>query len=76
MATFGSVEQRICLSELRAKPHLVTSILDEHMESKKKLKHLSERKMGPWLKLFLWGLRLYAIFMIVVVLINVFQPVH
>jgi hypothetical protein len=64
------------LSELRHSPHLVKNILQEHKETQKRMQHLSERKLGPGLKIFLWGLRLYVVFMVIVVAINVSQSIH
>ena len=64
------------LSELRHKPQLVKNILQEHKECQHKTERLGERKLGPGLKIFLWGLRLYVIFMIVIVVINISQSIH
>jgi hypothetical protein len=64
------------LSELSFSPLLVKKALQEHEESQNKTKHLGERKLGPGLKIFLWGLRLYVVFMVVVVVINVSRSIH
>jgi len=69
-------DHKACLSELRLRPHLVKNILQEHEETQQRLQHLSERKLGPGLKIFLWGLRLYVVFMVVIVVINVSQSIH
>ncbi len=69
-------DQRVVLSELRLKPQLVKNVLKEHKESQKKMQNLSERKLGLGLKIFMWGLRFYVVFMVVVVVINVAQSLH
>jgi len=57
-------------------PQLVKNVLQEHRESQKRTRHLGERKLGMGLKIFLWSLRLYVLFMIVVVAINICQSVR
>jgi hypothetical protein len=67
---------KVSLSELSFNPHLVKKALQEHKESQNKIEHLAERKLGPGLKILLWGLRFYVVFMVAVVGINVFQSLH
>ncbi len=69
-------DYKASLSELSCNPHLVKKVLQEHKESQNKTAHLGERKLCPGLKIFLWGLRLYVVFMVVVVVINVSQAIH
>ena len=69
-------DHQVILSELRLKPQLVKNVLQEYKESQKRMQHLSERKLGLGLKIFLWGLRFYVVFMVVVVAINVCQSIH
>ncbi len=69
-------DHQALFSDLRFKPQLVQNVLQEHKESQKRMQHLSERKLGPGLKIFLWGLRLYVVFMVGIVVINVCQSIH
>jgi hypothetical protein len=69
-------DHKVILSELSLKPQLVKNVLQEYKESQKRMQHLSERKLGLGLKIFMWGLRFYVIFMVVVVAINVSQSIH
>ena len=69
-------DNRVILSELRLKPQLVKNVLKEYKESQKKMQSLNERKLGLGLKIFMWGLRFYVVFMVVVVVINVSQSMH
>ncbi len=69
-------DHQAILSELRLKPQLVKNALQEYKESQKRMQYLSERKLGLGLKIFLWGLRFYVVFMVVVVAINVCQSIH
>ena len=64
------------LSELSLSQLLVKKALQEHKESQAKTKHLGERKLGPGLKIFLWGMRFYVVFMVAVVVINVSRSIH
>ena len=80
MAAQSSVEQlemrRMNLKELTSKPQLVQQVLCEYEESHSKVEHLTLRKLTPGLKITIWGLRFYVVFMIVVVFINVFHTLH
>ena len=69
-------DHKVILSELRLKPQLVKNVLQEHKESQKRMQHLSERKLGLGLKIFMWGLRVYVVVMVVVVAIQVSQSIH
>jgi hypothetical protein len=69
-------DHKVILSELRLKPQLVKNVLQEYKESQKRMQHLSERKLGLGLKIVMWGLRFYVVFMVVVVAINVSQSIH
>jgi hypothetical protein len=69
-------DHKVILSELRLKPQLVKDVLQEYKESQKRMQHLSERKLGLGLKIVMWGLRFYVVFMVVVVAINVSQSIH
>ncbi len=69
-------DHKVILSELRLKPQLVKNVLQEYKESQKRMQHLSERKLGLGLKIVIWGLRFYVVFMVVVVAINVSQSIH
>jgi hypothetical protein len=80
MNTTGSLQtaadQQERLSELRFNPHLIKNVLQEHEETQQRMRRLGERKLSLGLKIFLWGLRLYVGFMVVVVIINVSQSIH
>jgi hypothetical protein len=69
-------DHQAILSELRLKPQLVKNILQEHKESQARMQHLSKRKLGLGLKIFMWGLRVYVVFMVVIVAISVSQSIH
>jgi hypothetical protein len=69
-------DHKVILSELRLKPQLVKDVLQEYKENQKRMQRLSERKLGLGLKIVMWGLRFYVVFMVVVVAINVSQSIH
>ncbi len=69
-------DHKVILSELRLKPQLVKNVLQEYKENQKRMQRLSERKLGLGLKIVMWGLRFYVVFMVVVVAINVSQSIH
>lgn len=64
------------ISELKEKPELVHSLLQEHEDSYRKTNNLTLRPLGPGLKTTIWFLRLYVLFMIVVAVINVVNSIH
>ena len=77
VGTLQSVEiGNPCLAELKFNPPLVKHLLQEHEEGQKKIEDLGQRKLGAGLKITLWGLRAYVVFMLVVVGINVAQLLH
>ena len=69
-------DHKVILSELRLKPQLVKDVLQEYKENQKWMQRLSERKLGLGLKIVMWWLRFYVVFMVVVVAINVSQSIH
>jgi hypothetical protein len=67
---------KLNMSRLAQQPEKIRELLKEHAESEEKTKALTLRKLGPGLKITIWLLRIYVIFMAVVVVINVIQTVH
>ncbi len=66
---------RMHLEELHERPELVQETLKEHHEAIQKIEGLGLRSFSPLLKITIWGLRVYVLFMVVVVLYNVLQHV-
>ncbi|MHB1612131.1 MAG: hypothetical protein ACYCOU_07770 [Sulfobacillus sp.] len=53
----------------------VESLLQEHQESRERIRHLGPRHLSPALKGLMWALRIYVILMIATVVVNVFQNI-
>lgn len=64
------------VQKLQTQPELVQQVLEEHVQGLGHTEQLTLRKLGPGLKATIWLLRIYVLFMVVVVVINVFQSVH
>lgn len=64
------------VEQLQRQPELVQRALAEHAEGLKRTEQLTLRKLGPGLKATIWLLRVYVLFMVVVVIVNVFQTIH
>lgn len=71
-----SVARDLDVEKLQAQPDLVQQVLEEHAQGLDRTERLTLRKLGPGLKVTIWLLRVYVLFMVVVVIINVFQNVH
>ncbi|MCY0878073.1 MAG: hypothetical protein OWU84_03895 [Firmicutes bacterium] len=54
----------------------VQEALAEHQASVQHVERLGLKGLTPGLKLLIWGLRIYVLFMAVVVIVNVVQTVH
>lgn len=74
LAAHDRRQQRV--EALRGQPAVVQDILREHIESQQHTEGLTLRKLSPGVKATIWLLRLYVLFMAVVVVINVVQTVH
>lgn len=48
----------------------------EYRESSSHIEGLGLRPLGTGLKSLIWGLRLYVLFMVVVVILNIVQTLH
>lgn len=63
-----------------ADPRVVLSLLEaDQVVAAKKETHFGRRKFSTGVRILLWGLRVYVILMLVIVLISVFralQPAH
>ncbi|PSR23502.1 MAG: hypothetical protein C7B45_02895 [Sulfobacillus acidophilus] len=55
---------------------LVAEALNEYRSSLHAVEQLDLLKMGPGLKSLIWGLRIYVLFMVGVVVINTIQTLH
>ncbi|MCY0900137.1 MAG: hypothetical protein OWU33_14655 [Firmicutes bacterium] len=55
---------------------LADEALAEHYESVRHLETLGLKPLSSGLTVLIWGLRLYVLFMAVVVIVNVVQTVH
>ncbi|MCL5065410.1 MAG: hypothetical protein M1600_10135 [Firmicutes bacterium] len=64
------------LSDLDAQKIWVDEVLAEHRASQVQIEQLGLLKLSTGLKGLMWLLRLYVIFMVVVVIVNVFQQTH
>jgi len=71
-----SAEREMRLDRLRRQPEVVGEILKEHVASQQQTEGLTLRKLSPGVKVMIWFLRLYVVFMTVVVIVNVIQTVH
>lgn len=71
-----NVERKMRLDRLQRQPEVVGEILKEHVERQQQTEGLTLRKLSPGVKAMIWFLRLYVVFMTVVVVVNVVQTVH
>lgn len=63
------------VSALAHHPETVEEILSEQQEAIQHTAQLGLRKLGFWVKSLIWFLRVYVIFMVVVVIINVMHTI-
>lgn len=70
------VPEKLAISQLVENPELVHELLLEHEESYNKTNTLTLRKLGPGLKITIWFLRVYVLFMIVVAVIQIINTLH
>jgi hypothetical protein len=56
--------------------HLVDEVLSEYRSAQEAVASIGRAKMGRGLTAVIWGLRVYVLFMIVVVAINTIQTLH
>ncbi|PWI58428.1 hypothetical protein BM613_03810 [Sulfoacidibacillus thermotolerans] len=61
------------LKELHEKPEVIEETLREHKEALQKVEQLGLRPLSPLVRVTIWGLRLYVLFMVVIVIVNVIQ---
>jgi hypothetical protein len=66
-------QRRERLDDVLTHPEWVDVELAEQREAEQRLAQLQERRLGPALKALIWTLRVYVLFMAVVVIINVVQ---
>jgi hypothetical protein len=57
-------------------PSLIQNILAEHLASRSRVRQLGRRRLSPGLKGLIWFLRLYVLFMVAVMTVNVLQTLH
>jgi hypothetical protein len=58
-------------------PRVVLSLLEaDQVVAAKRQTHFGPRKFSPGLKILLWGLRVYVVLMMVIVLLSVIQALH
>jgi hypothetical protein len=58
-------------------PHVVLSLLEaDQVVAAKSRTRFGPRKLSPGARAILWGLRLYVVFMLVIVVISVVQALH
>lgn len=67
------LQHRERLDDVLAHPEWVETELAEQREAERRLAQLQERRLGPALKALIWALRIYVLFMAVVVVLNVVQ---
>ncbi|POB11253.1 hypothetical protein [Sulfobacillus sp. hq2] len=51
-------------------------LLADHESAREKVEKLGRLPLSPTLKVIIWGLRVYVLFMVVVVVINAFEITH
>lgn len=51
-------------------------LLEEHREGRARVERLGRRPMGFGLRAIIWALRVYVLFMLAVVLLNLFRTFH
>ena len=52
------------------------AVVAEYRESTAHIDGIGQRPLGTGLKTLVWGLRVYVLFMVVVVVINIVQTLH
>jgi len=58
-------------------PRIVLSLLEaDQVVAAKRETHFGPRKFSFGLKILLWGLRVYVVLMMVIILVSVFQALH
>jgi hypothetical protein len=58
-------------------PHVVLSLLEaDQVVAAKSRTRFGQRKLSPGMRAILWGLRIYVVFMLVMVAISVVQALH
>jgi|GEM_PF-1425069 len=63
------------LTDVYERPGLIDQTLQEHLDTQVRIRKLGQRTLSPWLKTVIWSLRVYVLFMTVVVIINIVQRV-
>ncbi len=63
------------LTDVCERPDLIEQTLKEHRNTQGRIQAVGRRTLGPWLKATIWGLRVYVLFMTVVVIINIVHTV-
>ncbi len=63
------------LTDVYEHPVLIDQTLKEHQDSQERLRSLGQRTLTPWLTTVIWSLRVYVLFMVVVVIVNIAQRV-
>lgn len=71
-----NTEQVFTLTQLEEHPELVAEVLSEQHASWKRTEDLGLRPLGLGLHSLIWFLRLYVVFMVAVVGLNVFQTLN
>ena len=64
---------RVRLEEIGGHPEWVDATLREHREAEQRVAELGRRRLSQPLRAVIWGLRVYVLFMVVVVIINIAQ---
>ncbi|OLZ10999.1 hypothetical protein [Sulfobacillus thermosulfidooxidans] len=54
----------------------IDTLLEDHNKARQHIEELGLLPLSPALKGTIWGLRLYVLFMIVVVVMNIIQNLH
>lgn len=54
----------------------IEELLADHETARDKVEHLGRLRLSPTLKAIIWGLRIYVLFMVVVVIVNAFELTH
>lgn len=62
--------------ELAEESQLFEAAVAEYRESSSRIEGLGLRPLGTGLKSLIWGLRVYVLFMVVVVILNIVQTLH
>ncbi len=64
------------VTSLCGRKDFALNLLKEHHESRIKVQQLGLRPIGPGLNILIWSLRLYVLFMILVVVLNTIQTIQ